>query len=202
MPYKRVGLVLDVAERLRGSGATIDVVGRGPDGEWLAIEVARRGLASVVRLRGFLPEPAKAAVVGAALLQLNTSQGEGFGLSVLEAAALGVPTVAYEVDGLRDAIRDGRTGWLVGPGDRIGDVVGDAVRELADPRRRAEISGACRAWAAQFNWDRSAQMLARLLTAAMAAAAGGGLARGRIAYYLDGDGADGSRHAGPDQLAG
>ena len=35
------------------------------------------------------------------------------GDAVAEAAALGVPTVAYDVEGLRDAVRDGQTGWLV-----------------------------------------------------------------------------------------
>ena len=76
-------------------------------------------------------------MLAGALLQLNTSQGEGWGLCVLEAAALGVPTVAYDVDGLRDAVRDGETGWLVRRGELIEDVTERAVKELADPVRRA-----------------------------------------------------------------
>ena len=81
-------------------------------------QVAARGLGGVLRLRGYLPEEAKRAVVAGARLHLNTSQGEGWGLCVLEAAALGVPTVAFDVDGLRDAVRDGETGWLVRAGER------------------------------------------------------------------------------------
>ena len=68
------------------------------------------------------------------LLHLNTSQGEGWGLCVLEAAALGVPTVAYDVEGLRDAVRDGQTGWLVREGEELADVVERAAAELARPR--------------------------------------------------------------------
>jgi glycosyltransferase involved in cell wall biosynthesis len=164
--HKRVERVLDVAARLAPAGVTIDVIGRGPASKPLAAEMARRDLAGSVRLRGYLAEDAKRAAVAASVLHLNTSQGEGWGLCVLEAAQLGVPTVAYDVDGLRDAVRHGVTGWLVRPGERIEDVTEKAMAELADPVRRAEIGQACRAWARQFDWDRSAGQLAELIAAA------------------------------------
>jgi glycosyltransferase involved in cell wall biosynthesis len=165
--HKRADRVLDVADRLRTAGITIDVVGRGSASADLATQIRRRGLDGVVRLRGYLPEEAKRAVVGASLLHLNTSIGEGWGLCVLEAAALGVPTVGYDVEGLRDAIRDAETGWLVRPGERIEDVAEQALKELADPVRRAEVAAACRAWARRFDWDASAGELAGLIAAAV-----------------------------------
>ncbi|HUC26513.1 MAG TPA: glycosyltransferase family 4 protein [Streptosporangiaceae bacterium] len=169
--HKRVERVLDVAARLAPAGVTVDVIGRGPASEPFAAEIARRDLAGRVRLRGYLAEDVKRAAVGASVLHLNTSQGEGWGLCVLEAAQLGVPTVAYDVDGLRDAVRHGVTGWLVGPGERIEDVTEKAMAELADPVRRTEIAQACRAWARQFDWDRSAGQLAELIAAATRATA-------------------------------
>jgi glycosyltransferase involved in cell wall biosynthesis len=171
--HKRVEHVLEVADRIRSAGGRIDVIGRGPCSQPLAGAVAERGLADAVRLRGYLPEPDKHAAVAGSVLHLNTSLGEGWGLCVLEAAQLGVPTVAYDVDGLRDAVRDGETGWLVRPGERIEDVVERALAELADPQRRAEIGAACRAWAAQFDWDDSAGKLADVI-AVRARAAGTG----------------------------
>jgi glycosyltransferase involved in cell wall biosynthesis len=45
------------------------------------------------------------------------SNWEGFGIAVIEAMALGKPVVATAVDGLREVIEDGRTGFLVPPGD-------------------------------------------------------------------------------------
>ncbi len=161
--HKRVERMLDVAERLAPSGITIDVIGRGPAYAAMDDAIASRGLAGTVRMRGFLPDEIKRASVATSVLHLNTSHGEGWGLCVLEAAALGVPTVAYDVDGLRDAVRHGETGWLVRSGERIEDVTERAMQELAEPMRRAEISAACRAWAAKFNWDRSAGQLSELL---------------------------------------
>jgi glycosyltransferase involved in cell wall biosynthesis len=163
--HKRADRVLDVADRL-GDTAVIDVIGRGPAATALAAEITARGLAGRVRLRGFLPEASKRAAVAGSLLHLNTSQGEGWGLCVLEAAALGVPTVAYDVDGLRDAVRDGETGWLVRADQRIEDVTERAVKELSDPARRAEVAAACRHWARQFDWDSSVDQMARLIDAA------------------------------------
>jgi glycosyltransferase involved in cell wall biosynthesis len=89
-------------------------------------------------------------------------------LCVLEAAALGVPTVAYDVEGLRDAVRDETTGWLARDGEPIEEVVERALKELADPARRAAVASACRDWARQFSWDRSAALMAGLIRAALA----------------------------------
>ena len=165
--HKRAERIIGVAERLAGRGVGIEVIGRGPAFGQLSDAVTARGLAGRVRLHGFVPEPEKQRLVADSVLHLNTSQGEGWGLCVLEAAALGVPTVAYDVDGLRDAVRDGETGWLVRDGDCLEDVTESALKELADPARRAELAAACRRWAGQFDWDRSAGMMAGLLSAAL-----------------------------------
>jgi glycosyltransferase involved in cell wall biosynthesis len=164
--HKRVARLLDIADRL-GDQAVIEVIGRGPAAVPLAAEISARGLTDRVRLQGFLSESDKRAAVAGSLLHLNTSQGEGWGLCVLEAAALGVPTVAYDVDGLRDAVRDGETGWLVRADQRIEDVTERAIKELSDSVRRAEMAAACRRWASQFDWDSSATQLAELIIAAV-----------------------------------
>jgi glycosyltransferase involved in cell wall biosynthesis len=154
--HKRAELLIPLAERF--PGLTIDVIGRGPAAAVLD------GAPPNLRLHGFLPEYDKQALVAGSVLHLNTSQGEGWGLCVIEAAAFGVPTVAFDVEGLRDSIRDGSTGWLVRAGESLADVVECALKELADPERRADIADACRAWAAQFTWDAAvARMAARLI---------------------------------------
>jgi glycosyltransferase involved in cell wall biosynthesis len=169
--HKRAELILPVAER----GFAIDVIGRGPAGAALSAAIESvPGLAEAVRLHGFLADRDKRDIVSGSLLHLNTSQGEGWGLCVLEAAALGVPTVAYDVEGLRDAVRDGETGWLVKPGEQLADVVERAAKELADPVRREQVAARCRDWAARLSWDRSTARMAELVAACVRA----GTARG------------------------
>jgi glycosyltransferase involved in cell wall biosynthesis len=160
--HKRAELLAGVAAR----GFTIEVIGRGPGATALSAAVeAVPDMAGEVRLRGYLSEEDKQAIVAQSLLHLNTSQGEGWGLCVLEAAALGVPTVAYDVEGLRDSVRDGQTGWLVREGEELADVVERVVKELADPGRHAEVAAACRHWAGLLSWERSTARMVQLIAA-------------------------------------
>ncbi|MEV0824175.1 glycosyltransferase family 4 protein [Nonomuraea rubra] len=157
--HKRVHLLLDaVAElRERRPGLVVDIVGRGPE------EAALRArLPEGVILHGYLPEEDKARLVAQAWLHVSASQGEGWGLSVLEAAALGVPTVAFDVDGLRDAVRPGETGWLLpeGPDNSAGLAKGLAAA-LDELDHTYTVK--CREWAARFSWDRSAGRLIDLM---------------------------------------
>lgn len=87
---------------------------------------------------------------------------------MIEAAALGVPTVAYAVDGLRDAIRDGHTGWLARNGERLAQTVDRALRELRDPDRRAEVQRACQHWSGLFTWASSGERMAQLVARELA----------------------------------
>jgi glycosyltransferase involved in cell wall biosynthesis len=54
------------------------------------------------------------------LFVLPSLFGEGMPMVVLESMAAGVPVVATRVEGVPDAVRDGRDGLLVAPGDPEG----------------------------------------------------------------------------------
>ena len=45
---------------------------------------------------------------------------EGFGLVYLEAAAFGIPSIAYRVGGVEAAVRNGETGYLISTQDPNG----------------------------------------------------------------------------------
>ncbi len=164
---KRVSRVVDLARSLADDhpGLSVHIIGRGPEGEHLAEQVERDGLRERVDLHGFLSEEDKEAVLSSCHLHVTASEFEGWGLTVVEAARLGVPTVAYDVDGLRDSVRDGETGWLVQEGETLEDVVSRALKELSDPRRAEEVRRACRAWASRFTWDASGARMTRLVAA-------------------------------------
>ncbi|MFC4586419.1 glycosyltransferase family 4 protein [Sphaerisporangium corydalis] len=165
--HKRVERVVDLVAELGETwpGLRVHVIGRGPEYEPLVRRAEAIGARDRVRVHGFLSEPEKNAVLGAARLNVTASEFEGWGLTVIEAAALGVPTVAYDVAGLRDSVRHGVTGWLVQDGESLADVVDRALKELEDPVRRAQVQQACRAWAAEFSWGRTGARMTALITA-------------------------------------
>jgi phosphatidylinositol alpha-1,6-mannosyltransferase len=82
---------------------------------------------------------------------------EGFGISFLEAAASGVPSVAGDSGGVRSAVRDGETGIVVPPSDP--DAIADAIRSLLlNAERRKQMGRAARhAVETHYNWDRVAR---------------------------------------------
>jgi glycosyltransferase involved in cell wall biosynthesis len=63
-----------------------------------------------VKRVGFTAEPER--FMQAADLFCLPSYREGFGSSVIEAAACGLPALASRIYGLTDAVAEGRTGWM------------------------------------------------------------------------------------------
>lgn len=83
---------------------------------------------------------------------------EGFGMVALEAAAHGVPTIAFAVGGVSDAVLNGRTGALIEPGNYSG--FGTAViRQLSE---RIQIEP-CVSFAASKTWSAFGERLSDLL---------------------------------------
>lgn len=81
----------------------------------------------------FIPWLADPRVAYAALdVHCNTSEREPFGRSIVEAAAAGVPTVAFDDGGAVDIIHDGSDGLLVAAGNT--EAFGMAVLRLIDDR--------------------------------------------------------------------
>lgn len=80
-------------------------------------------------------------------------QTEGLPLAYLEAAACGLPVVAGKVGGVRDAVIDGETGYIV-EGQSEAEVAQAIVRLLDDPRAAAAMgSRARRRILDEFTWD-------------------------------------------------
>lgn len=120
--------------------------------------VERHGLRDHVRLLGPIKDDAKldalyrAADVFIMPLVEQAGDVEGFGMVAVEAAAHGVPTVAFSLGGLSDAVADGRSGLLVSPYDYPALI--DATLKLLHRSALTAITKeTCRAHASQFSWD-------------------------------------------------
>lgn len=108
----------------------------GPDEEGL--EFLFSGQNNILRV-GYTNEPER--YMAAADVFVLPSHREGFGSTVIEAAACGLPTVASRIYGLSDAVVDGETGLL----HQCGDVQGlaSALAMLsADSNKRSRM-GIC-----------------------------------------------------------
>jgi glycosyltransferase involved in cell wall biosynthesis len=114
-----------------------------------------------VRVLGKVDASKKAEVLRGAHLLLATSVKEGWCLVVSEAAGQGTPAVAYDVDGLRDSVRNGETGMLVKSG-RADAMANAIVSLLADKERYARLRQ--NAWAAAKKMTSDAQYDAFLKT--------------------------------------
>ena len=81
---------------------------------------------------------------------------EGFGMVALEAAALGLPTVAFDVGGVSDAVSDRKTGRLVAANDY--SLFAQAIRDvLSGPRENWAED--CRVFARELAWPRFGERL-------------------------------------------
>lgn len=89
----------------------------GPDEEGLMDQLGRRKLNAPGLVRWLGPTSQPERFMASADVLVLPSYREGFGSVIIEAAACGIPTVAYRIDGVIDAVVEDRTGVLVEVGD-------------------------------------------------------------------------------------
>jgi len=93
---------------------------------------------------------------------------EGFGMVAVEAAAHGLPTVAFAEGGVSDAISDGESGFLVTPGDYEG--FSEILIKYLDNPDTMPSPASCRAFADRFNWNRFGDRLRHIINSTSAEA--------------------------------
>jgi glycosyltransferase involved in cell wall biosynthesis len=98
--------------------------------ESLRALAARLGCAQRVKFTGFIPGDERDQMLSTLDCLVMASVREGWGRVVSEAARYGVPSVGYDVYGLRDAIVDGETGLLVR--EQRPEALAKAIAELID----------------------------------------------------------------------
>ena len=155
--YKGIGLAIRALAVARGrrTDLTLDIAGTGDHRPALERLTAALGLEGAVRFHGFVSEAQKIGLFQRAWANLFPSPKEGWGITVVEAAACGTPSIASDSPGLRDSVRHGETGFLV----PHGDVEGLARRMLelaAAPALVAELGAAARRFAEGLTWERTA----------------------------------------------
>jgi glycosyltransferase involved in cell wall biosynthesis len=156
--YKRVDLIVRAvafAKRL-GVELRLRIAGTGPAEPGLRRLAGRLGVGGQVEFLGYVSADEKLRLLQSAWIHVLTSEKEGWGLSVMEAAACGTPTVGSSSPGLRDSVVSRRTGLLLPHGDWV-DLGSQLVDLVRDPARLAEMGRAARARAEVYSWDRAVE---------------------------------------------
>ena len=167
--HKGIDTALQALARLRERHPDLRyaVVGTGEEQEALEAEARELGVADRVRFLSAVPDRDLPALYNAAEIYLGVSRlleqrVEGFGISLAEASACGLPVVAGRSGGIPAAVRDGETGLLV-DAERVEAVVEAVGTLLDDPALRARLGAAGRrAVESHYNWERVTADLARI----------------------------------------
>jgi glycosyltransferase involved in cell wall biosynthesis len=95
-------------------------------------------------------------------INVNTSDREPFGRTIIEAAASGVPSVCFDDSGVSETMVDGVTGRVVRAHDE--EALADALLAYAVDRELRETSGAAaRVWSERFDAESHARRVAEIL---------------------------------------
>jgi glycosyltransferase involved in cell wall biosynthesis len=156
--YKRLDVMLRAVAPLVGAHPDLEiaVLGRGADRGRIEALARELGLAPRTRFLGFVSDEERDRWLAESRACVCASEKEGWGLTVIEANAVGTPVVASDAPGLRDSVRHGETGWLAPVGDaaafgaRIGQLL--AADEAAELMARRAIE-----WSRRFDWDVAAR---------------------------------------------
>jgi len=118
--------------------AHLRMVGSGPMDLSMRQEARNAGMKGRLELVGSVVDVSEHLEWADVLLL--SSRTEGLPAAILEAGAAGVPSVAFDVGGVREAVVDGRTGLVVPAGDT--GALMSALRSLAEDRSSISEMGA------------------------------------------------------------
>ncbi len=138
------------------------VAGDGPLLKKIPAWLRQKNLSDRVDLLGFVSRERKRELLAGATALLQTSFKEGWGLTVVEAAKLGTTTIASDVPGLRDSVRNGETGLLFQAGDASA-CASEMDRLYCNDDLRTRLEEGARAYADEFRWETAAEQTLNLL---------------------------------------
>lgn len=172
--YKGIELAIEALPKVLETvpQACYWIAGEGSHRRALEATISRLGLSEHVQLLGHRGGEEKLDLLRRTRVLVYTSPKEGWGLSVIEANAMGVPVIASDAPGLRESVRDGETGFLVPHGD-VPALAGRLSELLSDDDLWGRMGQAGIRWASKFDWDRMTEETEELLARVVREGRGG-----------------------------
>jgi glycosyltransferase involved in cell wall biosynthesis len=121
------------------------LVGDGVLKERLERQIAGAGLEGHFQLTGLVPPERIPELIAATDLVVHASLREGLARVLPQALIAGKPVVSFDVDGAREVVIPGQTGFLLPP-KSVGEMADALTRLVSDPalRERLGAEGRCR----------------------------------------------------------
>lgn len=141
------------------ANARLVIVGDGPERNAILAQAARCGMADRLVMPGFLPRPHD--YIGLFDIFALSSDSEQFPISLVEAMAAGLPTVATNVGDVRAIVANEGTCFIIPAADEPG--FSEALAALAADRARRAALGAANQARAAADYDEAA-MISRYAT--------------------------------------
>lgn len=130
----------------------LDIAGKGEDEERLKNLVNQYQLNDHVKFWGFVSEEKKLDLLKNAHLHVQFSRKEGWGITVIEAAATATPTICYRVPGLIDSVKD-NTGYFVDK--TLKESWQKVITDIKENNQRYKNKQEkCLLWADNFKWSK------------------------------------------------
>ena len=153
VPHKRTEILiqafLQIQKETRGR---LVIAGDGPEYDRISRLI---GDESTIDLVGKISDERKQLLLESAWFLVTATHHEGWGITVLEAASVGTPTLAFNVTGIRDSVIEGVTGFLVEEGvDNVADFASAWLSVTQNKEGLENMSIAAAERAASFTWSR------------------------------------------------
>lgn len=142
--------------------AQLEIIGRGDFNNYLQSLATMLGIAHKTIFYGFVSDDEKVRILSEVDLVVNTSAKEGWGITNIEANAVGTPVVSADVPGLRDSVNNGHSGLLYQYGN-IDDLRSKIELALTNDDFKHKLNVGAVQWASSFSWDTSAQKMMTLI---------------------------------------
>jgi len=155
-PRKNIAFILQFIRRINDPNLKLLICGKGSLYQDLINKAEKLKVKDKVIFTGFIPEEEKVDYYNLADIFLFPSKKEGFGFSVVEAAACGVPSVVSEVSSLKEIVINGKTGYLAKLND-VDDWKQKIKRLLRDESLRKKMGQSARKFSQNFSWQKSAK---------------------------------------------
>jgi glycosyltransferase involved in cell wall biosynthesis len=145
--YKNIEKFIDLCIDLKIQG---EIIGQGRYLDELKKYASEKDAHKYISFRGFVSENEKIKAYQKAWAFVMPSNKEGWGITSIEANRCGTPVIAFNVEGLRDSIKNGESGFLVNSYDEMKKKTEELIN---NEKLRKKLEKNSVKWSKRFTWN-------------------------------------------------